>query len=205
MHKTSQQIPNNLGIPTTAHEVVNAFAVNPDVSNNATIRPANRLVCNSFPFNKVRQSVGSLLPAIFPKFRAVNTCKSYPLTATSDKRITIIDFGTFCMICHYISPFIIFNMSIICVLCYNAFVTYKRPPWGWGGSDSHEHRGSLCPKHSLSTILQHSPILIYLLKDNNTRKFLACQPFHTRISTFAFNFFKMYATIPKGGYNAYMS
>jgi len=149
----------------TAHKVVDALAVNPDVGNNATIRLTDRLICNSFSFNEVRQDASSLLPAVFPKLRAINSCKPYPFTATSDERIAVIDFGAFCMIFHYTSPFIIFTVSIACALCYNAIVTYKPPPLGMGetgvGPVWAESPAPPLPKW-LCLPLHHSPIVLFL-------------------------------------------
>ena len=48
MNRASQQMLNNLGIPLTAHEVIDASARNPDISDNATVRPVNRFICDSF-------------------------------------------------------------------------------------------------------------------------------------------------------------
>lgn len=129
MNKTTRQIVNNLRIPVASHEVIDTSAIKLNISDNATIRPANRLICNGFPFNKTSQSIHSFLSTIFSMFRAINVCKSYPLTTTSDERITVINLSAFCMIFHFLCspPFRVF------ILCYNIIVTCKLYSLALGG------------------------------------------------------------------------
>jgi hypothetical protein len=68
----------NLRVTHASHVVVNTSAVDPNVSDNTTIRPTNRLVGDSFAFYKACQNSLCFLTTIFAKFRAINTRESYP-------------------------------------------------------------------------------------------------------------------------------
>ena len=156
MLKVEIQNPKSLFISTTTHRVVNVSTINPYISNNAIIRPADWLIDYTFTFYETCKYGFSFLTAILAKFRAVHARKSYPFPAASVKCIPVTSLNTFCMIFHCFYLFTNNVFCSVCNLCYNVS-TYKSPPMGTGGLEPPRQLTANSFQSYRACLLHHAP------------------------------------------------